>query len=160
MIYAASFFEPTNHHGELIGISRSLPQSFQGIRSLSFLAPSKELLSDWKHSQMDEADYTNRFRAELGKRWSQIQPWLQSLQPQKDATLLCWERAGEFCHRNLVVQMLTKHRPDCIGGADIPVIQASSSFLQCPQCNCTVVPGLDFSLCNGCQTWIRTSKID
>ena len=115
-IYSASYFEPENHHGLLVSISRSHPRSFKVDSQLPFLAPSQSLLEDWKHHQLTETEYTERYRQELQQSWSQILPWLVSLTPEGDCTLLCWEKAGEFCHRNLAMKLIRKHRPDCYGG--------------------------------------------
>jgi uncharacterized protein (DUF488 family) len=55
--------------------------------------------------KMDEATYRKEY-----------QKILDSLDPAKvgkdlgpDAIMLCWERPGEFCHRRLVAEWLSKH---------------------------------------------------
>ena len=142
-IYSASYFQPENHHGSSISISRSHPRSFQVDTRLSFLAPSQALLDNWKHHQLTEADYTERYRHELQQVWPQVESWLISLTPESDCTLLCWEKAGEFCHRNLAMQMIRKHRPDCYGGRDM----SADPGLRCPNCQSMVIPGIDQSYC-------------
>ncbi|WP_261892272.1 DUF488 family protein, N3 subclade [Acaryochloris marina] len=72
MLYSASYFEPRNHHGLLVSISRSHPRSFQVDTKLPFLAPSQGLLDDWKHHQLTEAGYTDRYRQELQQAWPQV----------------------------------------------------------------------------------------
>jgi uncharacterized protein YeaO (DUF488 family) len=154
MIYTASYFEPHHHHGELISISRSNPKNVQVVTQLPFLAPSSELLQDWKRGNVDEADYTARFREEIKDRWPTVHQWMESLKPDEDSTLLCWERAGEFCHRNLVLQMLLKYRPDCVGGADVAIMPSRVEPMKCPKCYSEVLPGLDYCYCHRCNAWI------
>ncbi|NJR56521.1 MAG: DUF488 domain-containing protein [Acaryochloris sp. CRU_2_0] len=155
-IYSASYFEPENHHGSMISISRSSPKSFQVDSHLPFLAPSQQLLEDWKKNQLTEAEYTGRYRQQLQQSWLQVNSWLSSLTPEADCTLLCWEKAGEFCHRNLVMQMVRKHRPECYGGRDAPVIPG----LRCLKCQSILITGLDQSYCPGCREWLTTPKSD
>ena len=152
MLYSASYFEPQNHHGSLVSISRSHPRSFQVDDQLPFLAPSQRLLDDWKHHQLTEEGYIDRYRQELQQAWPQVNSWLASLTPEGDCTLLCWEKAGEFCHRNLAMKVVRKHRPDCYSGRDI----STDPSLQCPKCQSPIIPGIDQSFCPECREWIPT----
>jgi uncharacterized protein YeaO (DUF488 family) len=158
-IYAASYFEPSNHHGKLVGISRTTPKGFVVQERLSLLVPSKELLADWKAGALDEAQYTARYRTELQSKFPKIRYWLDAVDPAEDVTLLCWERAGEFCHRNLVLKLVERHRPECYGGSDVPVHEPRAIALdapQCPECRGALLPGLDWSHCKTCIKWVRT----
>ena len=118
MIHTASFFRKDHWIGEPIAISLYPPKWFKGDR-LEFLAPSSRLLSDWKQG-MTEQEYIDRFRNELMliRRWPTVKHWLDGLNPAIDQTLLCYEKPGEFCHRNLVYAMVQRHRPDCLGVQD------------------------------------------
>jgi uncharacterized protein YeaO (DUF488 family) len=145
-IYSASYFQPENHHGSLVSISRSHPKAFQVDAHLSFLAPSQALLKDWKHQQLTEEDYTQRYRQEIQQSWLKVSGWLDSLTPEINCTLLCWEKKGEFCHRNLVMAMVRKHKPDCYGGCDVAAIPG----LLCPKCQSLIIPGLE-SYCQRCE---------
>jgi len=125
MLYTASYRQKENHWGELISISRAVPRNFKVNGSIPFLAPSQALLDLWKRTK-NEHQYTDRYREELRRHWggsiesdSAISNWLRGLSPKIDQTLLCWEPAGEFCHRNLVIQFVKKYRPDCYGGQDV-----------------------------------------
>ncbi len=90
MLYTASYFEPSHHHGEKVAISRSLPKGFKADGRLDFLAPSRELLSDWKNEKINEVEYTARYRVQIKQNWQQVKVWLDSLSSKKDLTLLCW----------------------------------------------------------------------
>jgi len=118
MIYTASYFKPKSHYGTLVCISRSAPTWFNADHSLSFFTPSTSLLRHWKKNQ-DESYYRERFREQIIENKVRVNSWLQELVPDQDQTLLCWEKPGEFCHRNLVGLLVAKYRPDCWGGADL-----------------------------------------
>lgn len=128
MLYCASYFQSENHHGELIAISRSIPKGVEVAGHLDFFKPTQELLNWWKTTSQDESvwsEYTSRFWAILSDRKTQILDWVHALgrKPTQDMTLLCWEKAGALCHRNLVARLLQKHCPEWFGGCDVPRFQ-------------------------------------
>ncbi len=127
MIYTASYFQPENHHGKLLSISKSEPRRFQVDGKLYFFAPSEGLLLDYKAKKIDNESYTDQYRKQMRLVLSQIGDWLRSLKPEEDITLLCWEKKGYFCHRNLVIKFVEKYRPDCFGGCDVPKSTLSRS---------------------------------
>ena len=149
MLYTASYFEPNHQHGFLISISRTVPNSIRVDGSLPFLAPSAELLADWKAKKISEAGYVERYREQIKESWSEVKVWLDSLNRQQHTTLLCWERRGKFCHRNLVAKLVQKYRPDCFGGCDVVRVEME----KCQRCSESLRPGLDASFCPGCKTW-------
>jgi len=118
LIYTASYFEKRNHHGRRISISRSAPQWFAVDGSLPFFAPSAALLDQWKRNP-SIPQYTTIFRGEIRVNLSAIKAWMFDIDPMDDMTLLCWEKSGQFCHRNLVGRLIERHRPDCWGGGDV-----------------------------------------
>lgn len=139
MLYTASYFEPQNHHGELISISRSRPKNFQNIPTLEFFAPSQDLLNFWKDRSKTAAT------EELGKYWEEYQSgfldllcdrvdtidrWLSALNSTRDYTLLCWEKAGDFCHRNDVGELLAARYTKLWGGFDVTLTPQERAWLQ------------------------------
>jgi hypothetical protein len=120
MIYTASYFKPTHHHGRRISLSRTMPKGVQVEGALPFFAPQAALINGWKKGHLVEHQYIGQYRADLKPVWPQIQVWLRTLDPCLDQTLLCWEPPGQFCHRNLVYALVKKFRPDCCGGKDLP----------------------------------------
>lgn len=126
MIYTASYFTPETHHGLLISISRGVPQGFRIYSRLPFFTPSEMLLNLWK-KEHNQDTYINQYKKECLANFSLIKDWLNTLEPQTDQTLLCYEKAGEFCHRNLAIKFVEKYRPDCYGGCDVNGSQISSS---------------------------------
>lgn len=151
MIYTASYFFATHQHGLLVSISRSSPAGFKVDDRLLFLAPSEDLLAAWKTKVLDESGYVDRYRTQIRESWRSVKDWLDSLNPKQHSTLLCWEKKGEFCHRNLIAKLVQKYRPDCFGGCDVVRVEMES----CERCGTKMHPGLDASFCPGCQTWIN-----
>ena len=164
-IFTASYFEPANHHGKLVSISRSKPKGIAVQERLALLAPSQKLLDDWKAESIDQEEYTNRYRQELGPKLHKFRSWISTVDPGEDITLLCWEKAGEFCHRNLAIKLVEKYRPEIFGGCDVPKNQAKTKPQSepialdgtCPTCRVELVPGLDRSFCRACRVWLRTA---
>lgn len=174
MIYSASYFEPNRHHGQLISISRSLPQGFRVDGRLEFFVPNTDLLRSWKEKLIGEEEYTNRYREQIKANFKTIKTWLSNLDPKVDMTLLCWERSGidetmkrwqegqwheehPFCHRNLALKLVQKFRPDCYGGTDV----LNLTMPVCRECLSEVIPALitegydDANYCPKCRTWTK-----
>jgi len=113
MLVTASFYEPGYWRGELYRISLGYPRGQKKVwRDLPFLAPSRDIVQAYKSHQIDAQEYAQRYRALLKERWGEVQGWLDSLSPERDITLLCYERAGEFCHRQVVVELVKEKRLD------------------------------------------------
>ena len=55
--------------------------------------------------------------------WDQLFDYMQALPKQETETWLCWEAAGKFCHRNLLLKLIERDWPQQVGlggGADVP----------------------------------------
>ena len=85
-----------------VAISRTRPKGWTG-RVYEPLAPSWRLLQEAKSGEIDESEYTRRYREEV---LSKLDPAAVRADLGEDAVLLCWERAGAFCHRRLVAEWL------------------------------------------------------
>ena len=147
MLYTASYFEPENHHGELISISRTVPNGVRVDSELPLFAPSPDLLRRWKAKLIDEDGYTSIYREQMRKSWSEVKNWVSSVHEHYTATLLCWEKAGEFCHRNFVAVIIEAQRPEIFGGRDV----RRSICGKCETCTHELIPGLDASWCPKCR---------
>ena len=104
-IYTSYFAMVRHLPEELCKVSISLysPPGFTGA-SLSVLAPSKQLLADYKQNK-DERAYTERFHKQLQSlSVENIVHRLEQLSTGKDCVLLCYEKTENFCHRHLVAQ--------------------------------------------------------
>jgi uncharacterized protein YeaO (DUF488 family) len=75
---------------------------FKGPKYID-LAPSKLLLKAWKSGTINEKEYTDRFYQETLSRTTPGKV-LQDL--GEESILLCYEKPGQFCHRQLVGKWL------------------------------------------------------
>jgi hypothetical protein len=119
MIYTACYFEPKNHNGLKVSISQYEPKKIKVDGKLHLFVPDKALLIDYKNGSISNEGYVDRYRSQMRRNLPQIHTWLDNLDPQIDMTLLCWERAGEFCHRNLAIAFVERYRSKCFGGKDL-----------------------------------------
>lgn len=109
----ASFYEPQHWRGELFRISRGYPRGQRKAwQDLPFLAPSPTLYRAYKRGELGAQEYARSYRRELAERREEVSRWLESLPGDGDLTLLCFERQGEFCHRQLVAELVREGRPD------------------------------------------------
>ena len=79
-----------------------------------FLYPSRRLLDEYRHGSVDFKGLTFRYRDELETNYSweaDFQDWLDSLKPEQDFTLLCFEPRGEPCHRRVAADWMLKKMP-------------------------------------------------
>lgn len=103
MLYTASFYDPAHWVGTRYRISRAHPR---GRRTewevLPALYPSRPLLTDYRQGNISFPELDARYRDELDERTafdSEFEAFLESLSGAGDLTLLCFEPAGEPCHR-------------------------------------------------------------
>lgn len=155
MLYTASYLEPDCHHGQLISISRSTPRGFHIDAELPLFAPSAKLLQLWKTKKINEEGYRQIYREEIRAKWALVKGWVADVDKDVTATLLCWERTGEFCHRNFVAAIIESQRPEIFGGRDVK----RSIYERCKQCDRELIPGLDASLCLNCRIYFEDPKI-
>lgn len=77
------------------------------------LAPTAELLDDWRDDEIDWQTYEERFHALMTER--QIETHLHEERFEAPTVLLCSEHTPEHCHRRLVVEYLAEHWGDVNG---------------------------------------------
>lgn len=85
-----------------ISISRFPPKGYHGYK-YSKLAPTESILREWKNGGTEEkyiSDYRNDVLSKLDP--VVLCANLEKAFPGKDVALLCYEKSGDFCHRNLV----------------------------------------------------------
>lgn len=95
----------------VVSISRFNPKGFDGL-SLKCLAPSRELLADYKRG-MSWDDYSKRYRFECltsGGIKSALSSLL-SFTHGRDIVLCCYESPSMNCHRFLLADFIR----DCFG---------------------------------------------
>lgn len=74
----------------------------------SILAPSKELLNDWKAGRISWDRYRQRYINQIENNHDALQ-MLEHIRWQartKDVYIYCYERFPEHCHRSILLEML------------------------------------------------------
>lgn len=98
--------------GDRILVTRYWPRGISKARLsaewVREVAPSKELLKDWKASRISWDEYTVRYREEMLAQEAAIAALRQKAQ-EGTSTLLCFEREGDpRCHRHLLKKLIEK----------------------------------------------------
>jgi len=89
------------------GISRDRLAIIDWMRNL---APSKELLHDWKKQTITWQEYTLRYHQEMREQQAAIKE-LADRAKRGTITLLCFEREDEpCCHRHLLKELIESER--------------------------------------------------
>jgi uncharacterized protein YeaO (DUF488 family) len=107
--------------GDRILVTRYWPRGISKDRMsaewLKDLAPSRELLDDWKRNRIDWKEYTDRFHIEMEQCKGLIGELARRSQDDT-ITLLCFEREGDpHCHRHLLAKLIEQKLRDLSSGA-------------------------------------------
>lgn len=71
-------------------------------------APTWDMVMGVKQGRITEAEYTERFLNLLRERYRQDEGAFIEVLKREQVVLMCYCRAGAFCHRHLVVDVLEK----------------------------------------------------
>jgi hypothetical protein len=105
-----SYFGNISEVTSPISISYSPPRWYNG-NAYPWLAPTREILADYKAGLLTVKQYAERFEVDILSKLNPVNVHLALLKiGGMDATLLCFEKPGEFCHRRLVAEWLEHHR--------------------------------------------------
>ena len=103
MIHTSYFANIRNlKNRKLISISQITPAWAEVNGEYKDLAPTKSILFGYKNEEISDEEYTRRYKEEV----------LAKLDPKKvyedlnGSVLLCYEKRGDFCHRNIVSDWL------------------------------------------------------
>ena len=106
-IYTSYFANYRNfpQGAQVIGVTRKPPA---GIINWYQLAPSQQLLNEYKYGNLSEQEYSQRYLNELAQlNQEEIVNRLLELEKQfTNIVLCCYEKRGKFCHRNILAQWL------------------------------------------------------
>lgn len=101
-----SYFANLRNIENPVSISRYQPSWYDGPR-MTLLAPSPSLLLSYKNQNLSESDYVETYKRETLSKLRQAEVHGYILSNYSDrATLVCYERPGEFCHRRIVAEWL------------------------------------------------------
>ena len=96
-----------------LAICLKCPADYDGFW-LPELAPTQEMLSEY-HENWDVVAYTEKYQEILSKLDAGIiYDKLREFGAGKDIVMLCYEPAGEFCHRHLAGRWLEKQLGLCV----------------------------------------------
>jgi hypothetical protein len=99
-----SYYTRAGRHPSAISISRWAPAEFKGPSYLG-LAPSRELLLDYKNGMVDDVEYTRIFMQHLAK----LDPHVVVTNIPTNSILLCYEGSRQFCHRHIVAEWIQRN---------------------------------------------------
>ena len=95
-----------------VSIAYGTPIWYEGETCFE-LAPPRKLLMKYKDGVISSDEYATEYNSFLGKvDWSMIIEKLFKISDKHDGSdlvLVCFEKSGDFCHRHLLAEYLTKH---------------------------------------------------
>ena len=110
VLYTASFYAPNDWVGSIFRVSRGHPR---GRRTqwgnLPFLYPPLDLFRDYRSGRVGFETLTTEYLRGLDAlvgRSDQFREWLEGVPELGRFTLLCFEPAGENCHRRVLADWL------------------------------------------------------
>lgn len=92
-----------------ISIAGKAPAGYRGIE-YKVLAPKKEFFMQWKENH-DNDYYIKCFNEQVLSHLNPVEVYnrLEELSCGQDIVLICYEKSGDFCHRHLVADWLSKN---------------------------------------------------
>ena len=115
MLYTASFYEPGHWVGACYRISRAHPRGRKTQwEAQPALYPSRTLLAGYRQGGLSFAGLDVRYREELDETYgrnAEFRAFLEQLPNLGDFTLLCFEPAGQPCHRRCAAAWLLERVP-------------------------------------------------
>lgn len=91
----------------IVGITRFPPSKFKN--NISFIAPSENLLYQYKINKINEKEYEKIYLKELYCNIDLLATYLKKIQQNnKHIVLCCYESSEKFCHRHILARELNK----------------------------------------------------
>lgn len=111
MIYTSYFSNYRNFPigASPIAITRYAPEYWGNQLVIAGLAPSSELLQQWKNKEIDEYIFEQKYFAELRERGltpDKVNTVLKEISKNRDLILCCYEKDDSICHRKLLRKWL------------------------------------------------------
>ncbi len=120
MLYTASFYSPEDWIGQAYRVSRQHPRGRRTQwETLPFLYPAREILSAYRGGGIDFPTLAAEYRRGLDEGYQglpEFREWVASIPSLDDFTLLCFERAGQPCHRLELARWLLERVPSLMLG--------------------------------------------
>ena len=93
---------------QLFSIARLLPENFRG-ESILDVAPSKDLLWQYKSDLIDRSDYAKVYLNFLDRNKDRIISRIAAEVGEVQSCFLCYEMPYRFCHRHLLSEWLNRN---------------------------------------------------
>ena len=77
------------------------------------LAPSKELLEDWKNNKIDWEEYNERYLKEIlndPEKISKVKELAKRFRDGDKIRLICYEKDPSHCHRSILQRLIKKYK--------------------------------------------------
>jgi len=106
------YAEKEQSDGVRVLVSRYYPRGIKRDRFDRWVrnaSPEIPLLKQYKSGAIDWAEFTKRYKAQMRtspESKNAIQDLAGLVQDRKTVTLLCYEKEGENCHRNILKQLV------------------------------------------------------
>jgi uncharacterized protein YeaO (DUF488 family) len=115
VLYTASFYQPENWHGRLYRVSRQHPRGRRAQwETLPFFYPTYDIIKAYRQGEIDFQQYTDAYLGQLAEQWDSskdMRVWVEASPSIGDFTLLCFEPAGQPCHRIVLARWLKDKQP-------------------------------------------------
>lgn len=92
--------------GIRICVMRFVKKFYDYDKWLRTLAPSIELLNDYRNKNINWQEYEDRYIKEMEDNKELIKKLKLESDRGITITLLCWERSDKFCHRRLLKELI------------------------------------------------------
>lgn len=113
LTYAANFKNLTSKQKQnTLLIARGLKEkSFPGAKKEINLAPSKELLEDYKSNLITFSEFKERFSEQMESMttFKELRKLYVRIKNGENIILCCYEKDNKICHRRLIAEYLEKN---------------------------------------------------
>lgn len=93
----------------LVCVAGYAPKFFYDVRNAHFypeLAPRRTWFMEWKSKQLPNEWYIEKYNETV---LSKLNPKKVATELGDGAVMLCYEKPGDFCHRHLIADWITKN---------------------------------------------------
>lgn len=105
------YFANTKKYNEAgytpVSVAGKTPAFFRGEHWVDF-APRKEMFFKWKRGESSDIDYAQEYLRYLDTLPDEDIEELRELTRDAKYVMCCYEKAGDFCHRNYLALFLRK----------------------------------------------------
>ena len=109
MIKVKSILDKENRDdGVRVCVMRFVKDFYDYDEWLKDLAPSIELLNDYRNKKIDWGEYEKRYLKEMEDKKELIRELKKRSDEGEVISLLCWEKDDRFCHRRLLKNLIEK----------------------------------------------------